>query len=188
MSAYWYALNSKPNQEDALTQYLRSLNNVDVYYPFLRVKPVNPRSRKIRPYFPGYIFAKFDLEQVGASFIQYSPYIKKIVSYGDDPIPVVDALVEAIRQRVEEINKSGQFSVSDIVPGTRVKILNGLFDGHNAIFDQKISGRDRVRVLITVLNNQGHWLELNSSDIRPLTPAQGSAMATNYSREHGFKR
>lgn len=168
MSAYWYALNSKPNHEEALSQYLRSLN-IDVFYPCLRVKPVNPRSRKIRPYFPGYIFAKFDLEEVGASIIQYSPYIKKIVSYGNDPIPVVETLIEAIRHKIEEINKSGQFSVSEILPGTRVKIQNGLFDGHEAIFNLKISGRDRVRVLITVLNNQGHWLELNSSDIKPIT-------------------
>ena len=36
----------------------------EVFYPCLRIHPVNPRSRKIVPYFPGYLFVEADLELV----------------------------------------------------------------------------------------------------------------------------
>ena len=45
MSAIWYALHSKPRKEAALERQARA-EGFEVYLPLLRVKPVNPRSRK----------------------------------------------------------------------------------------------------------------------------------------------
>ena len=56
---HWYALNSKPHQEGRVADYLRQ-RPVEVYLPLVRVNPVNPRAARVRPYFPGYLFARFD--------------------------------------------------------------------------------------------------------------------------------
>ena len=59
MTALWYALRSKPNKEDFLAKQLEAYD-VDVFFPRIHVKPVNPRSRKTRPYFPNYLFVHVD--------------------------------------------------------------------------------------------------------------------------------
>ena len=66
MSYQWYALRSKSRKEDAVWRQLQS-QGYEVFYPCLRVHPVNPRSRKIVPYFPGYLFVEVDLDTSRAS-------------------------------------------------------------------------------------------------------------------------
>jgi len=61
MTAHWYTLHSKPNQELLLWNQLQ-LREVESYFPRLVRKPVNPRSRRWAPYFPGYLFIHVDLE------------------------------------------------------------------------------------------------------------------------------
>ena len=56
MPAEWYVLRSKPNREELLLDQLL-IRKMETYSPLIRVKPVNPRSRHIRAYFPGYFFA-----------------------------------------------------------------------------------------------------------------------------------
>ena len=51
----WYAMQTKVHKEALVCQQLEQ-RGIEIFYPKLRVKPVNPRSRKERPYFPGYIF------------------------------------------------------------------------------------------------------------------------------------
>ena len=54
MSLQWYALRSKPNKEGPLWREVHA-QGFEVFYPEIRVQPVNPRSRKVRPDFPGYM-------------------------------------------------------------------------------------------------------------------------------------
>jgi len=66
MALQWYALRSKPHKEEAVLHQVVT-RGYEVFYPRLRVKPVNPRARKIQPYFPGYMFIHVDLEEAGLS-------------------------------------------------------------------------------------------------------------------------
>ncbi|NTW09679.1 MAG: hypothetical protein HGA28_08960, partial [Anaerolineaceae bacterium] len=43
MTAFWYAIRSKPNKEDFLAGQLQA-HGVEVFFPVLRVTPVNPRA------------------------------------------------------------------------------------------------------------------------------------------------
>ncbi|MEJ2353879.1 MAG: transcription termination/antitermination NusG family protein, partial [Anaerolineales bacterium] len=72
MSAHWYAMRSKPRKEEVLWRQL-SAQGYEVYFPRLRVNPVNPRSKKLRAYFPGYMFINVDLEEVGRSTFKWMP-------------------------------------------------------------------------------------------------------------------
>ena len=66
----WYVLQSKPQKESLLHDQL-CLRGIEAYYPRLYLKPANPRARKSRPYFPGYLFIHVDLENTGLSRLQW---------------------------------------------------------------------------------------------------------------------
>ncbi len=73
MTLSWYAIRSKPRKEEPLWGQLLA-GEIETFYPRLRVRPINPRSRKVVPYFPGYMFVNADLEDVGASTFNYMPF------------------------------------------------------------------------------------------------------------------
>ena len=64
---------------------------------------LNPRSRTTRPYFPGYLFVRVKLAEVGQTAFSWMPYSQGLVSFDDTPAEVPDALVQAIRKRVDEV-------------------------------------------------------------------------------------
>jgi transcription antitermination factor NusG len=153
MPMNWYALRSKSRKEDAVLRQLQSLG-VEHFFPCLRVHPVNPRSRKIVPYFPGYLFVQADIDQVGVSTFQWMPHAIGLVSFGGEPAVVPDNLIVAIRKRVDEINAAGGEIFDGLKPGETVWISSGPFEGYEAIFDARVPGSERVRVLLEFLGNK----------------------------------
>ena len=166
MTLHWYALRSKPRKEEVVWRQLRT-QGIEVYYPRLKVQPVNPRSRKVRPYFPGYMFVQTEIETVGLSTFQWMPFAMGLVCFGDEPAIVPENLVYAIRKRVEEITVAGGELFEGLQPGDKIVISDGPFAGYEAIFDARVPGSERVRVLLQLLNNQRQVpMELDSSYIQ----------------------
>lgn len=153
MTLRWYVLRSKPRKESALWKYALS-KGVECFYPRLRVNPVNPRSKKIKPYFPGYMFIKADLEKVGRSTFRWMPHSLGLVQFDGEPAPVPDGMVQGIQHTVAEIAEAGGEKFEGLQPGDRVFVESGPFSGYKAIFDTQVSGQDRVRVLLQMLNEQ----------------------------------
>lgn len=164
MPAYWYALNSHPHKEEALYRQIQ-LQGIEAFYPCVRVNPVNPRARKIRPYFPGYLFVHADIEAQGLSTFQWMPHARGLVAFGGEPARVPDALLAAIRRKLGEIEDAGGEVFINLHPGDKVVIQNGPFEGYDAIFDLKLSGTERVRVLLKMLSQRDVPLELPSGQI-----------------------
>ena len=149
----WYALQSKFQQENLLWEQL-CIRNIDAYYPRIFVRPVNPRAKKIRPYFPGYMFVNVDLDQVGVSTIQWMPGVARILSFGNEFAPIPDHLMQAVRERVDTINASDSEVFANLRQGDIVVLRSGAFAGYEAIFDSRLPGHDRVRVLLNLLENR----------------------------------
>jgi len=158
----WYVLHCHPNKETFLVDELLA-RNIGVYYPILKVKPVNPRSRKIRPYFPGYVFIQTILSQVGESTFRWLPHSHGLVSFGGNPASVPNDLISKIQEHLEHSNS--QVMSQTFRPGERVQILSEMFEGYEALFDTHIAGTERVRVLLKMLNNRQVVLELNKNQI-----------------------
>jgi transcriptional antiterminator RfaH len=165
MAKKWYVIRTKPRKEDALWNQLHHYG-FEGYYPRLRVQPVNPRSRKMVPYFPGYIFLWIDLEEAGISTFQWMPYAQGLVYIGGEPAVVPDNLIPEIKKRLDEINEAGGILFDGLKPGDKVVIKDGPFKGYGAIFDTRISGSERVRVLLKLLDSKRQVpLELDASQI-----------------------
>ncbi len=167
MTTFWYALRSKPNKEDFLAKQLEAYD-VDVFFPRIHVKPVNPRSRKTRPYFPNYLFVHVDLDVVKLSTLRWVPGASGLVSFDGEPAPVPDLLITALERQVDLINTASRelTMTSNLKHGDTVVIQDGPFAGHEAIFDLRLSGQDRVRVLLNFLQARQVPIELQSRQIR----------------------
>jgi transcription antitermination factor NusG len=165
MATFWYALQSKPNKEDALFEQLEN-QGFEVFYPRIRVHPVNPRSKKVKAYFPGYMFVNTDLAAVGISTFKWMPFARGMVSFDQDPATVPEALIHAIQRRVEDVNAAGGEVFSGLQKGETIFIHDGPFSGYEAIFDLRLPGSERVRVLIKLLSQRQVPVELNVGQIR----------------------
>ncbi len=164
MTLLWYAIRSKPNKEDFLARQFEAYG-INVFYPRLRVSPVNPRARKTRPYFPGYLFAQVDLDVTSASALQWMAGAANLVSFGGEPAPVPEVLISTLQKRVQEINTSNTTAVDKLKRGEPVVIQAGPFAGYEAIFDGRISGQERVRVLLNFLQKRQVVVELGQQQI-----------------------
>ena len=164
MALQWYALRSKPRKEEILWRQLRA-QEFEVFFPRIRVHPVNPRSRKLLPYFPGYMFVNVNLEEVGLSTFQWMPHAIGLVSFDGEPSTVPENLIYAINKRVEEIAAAGGEFFDGIKPGDTVKINTGPFAGYEAIFDARLPGSERVRVLIQMLSDRRVPVELRAGQV-----------------------
>ena len=176
MTLSWYALRSKPRKEEALWGQLLA-GEIETFYPRLRVRPVNPRSRKVVPYFPGYMFVNADLEDVGASTFSYMPFSIGLVSFGVEPAPISEILIRDLTPRLHEIVDAGGVPFVGIAPGDPVWIREGPFAGYKALFDVHLSGKDRVRVLLQMLSDRAVLVELAANWIEK---ASVQASASDY--------
>jgi transcription antitermination factor NusG len=142
------------------------LRAIECYYPHIRVQPVNPRARKVRAYFPGYVFGHLDLEETNPSMLQWIPGAIGIVSFDGTPSFVPDNLIAAIRRHVDEINAAGGENLAGLQPGETVVIRGGPFEGYEAILDARLPGSERVRVLLKLLQARTMNVELPAAQIQ----------------------
>lgn len=160
----WYVIQSKARKEGLLCEQLR-LRGVETYYPRIRVRTVNPRAQKTKSYFPGYLFVQIDLKQTDLASFRWLPGTVGLVSFQGEPADVPDSMVRAIQKRVDEINAAGGEHLEGLTPGDTVTILNGPFTGWEAIFDRRLSGSDRVRVLLSLLKGRQVPVDLPAGQI-----------------------
>ena len=165
MNAQWYVLRSKPHKEDSLWQHARS-RGYEIFYPRIPVKTVNPRARKVVPYFPGYMFVRVAIQEVGLSIFQWMPHAHGLICFDNAPATVSDDLVEAIRTRVYAIAEAGGELFLELKRGDPLTIKSGPFAGYDAIFDARLSGGERVRVLLELLDDRQVPVELSEARIQ----------------------
>jgi len=133
---------------------------MEAYFPCLRVNSVSPHARKVKPYFPGYLFVHTDLDMVGISGVQWVPGAIGLVSFGGEPAWVSDGILQSIRERVEQINLAGWESWQKLKSGDEIAIHSGPFTGYRGIFSSYLSDRERVVVFLKFVRDQQARVEL----------------------------
>jgi transcription antitermination factor NusG len=167
MTQYWYAMRSKPNKESFLAHQLAAYG-IEYFYPCIRVTPVNSRSRKMRPYFPNYLFVHVDLEIINMSTLDWMPGASGLVNFGGEHPSVPDHLILALERQINLIETESRELMANMKKGDLVIVQNGPFAGYEAIFDMRLSGRDRVRVLLNFLQGRFVPVELERGQIQRL--------------------
>jgi transcriptional antiterminator RfaH len=75
--------------------------------------------------------------------------------------------VYAIRSRLDEIAAAGGEVFDALHKGDVVRINYGPFDGYEAIFDSRLPGTERVRVLLEFLSHRYIPIELDAGHLQP---------------------
>jgi transcriptional antiterminator RfaH len=166
MTQRWYVVRTKPRKEDFLADQM-IIRRIEIFNPRIRVQTVNPRARKVKPYFPGYVFVHLDLEKAGTSSMQFIPGAGGLVTFGEEVADVPEGLIHAIQKRVDEINEAGGELFEVLKTGETVMIHSGPFAGYEAIFDARLPGSERVRVLLKLLKNRQMPVDLPVGQVRP---------------------
>jgi len=162
----WILLQAKLRKEDFLYCQIRA-RGIECFYPKIKVITINPRARKTRPYFPGYLFVNIDPESASAAELRWLPGAGGWVRFGETLASVPDSLVEGIRRHVDALNDGGGVSaVKRMAPGQEIEIMEGPFKGYEAVFDAHLSGSGRVRVLLKLLRSQRIPVEMPARLLR----------------------
>ncbi|NIW46477.1 MAG: hypothetical protein GWN14_16725 [candidate division Zixibacteria bacterium] len=165
MSEAWYVLRSKPHKEFSLYAQLRA-HEIECYFPRIKVKPVNPRSAKIKPYFPSYLFVKCDLDRLGSNTFKWMPYAQNIVSFDGEPAEIPPNIISGLKKKIGNVLAQDNKPSKTIKSGTPVIITEGPFEGYQGIFDSTLDENARVKVLLELIDHKRMPVQIDASLIQ----------------------
>ena len=154
MNERWYAVHTKPRQEDRVSWQLATQHGLRVFLPKLAVakRRRNRRVSVIETLFPSYLFVHMPLEPGPWHAVKWTPGVKTLVGTGDVPVPVPDGAIDLLVERCADGNIVAWKSVFEA--GAQVRIRYGPFAGLVGIFERSTTQAERVRVLLDLLGRQ----------------------------------
>ena len=158
----WYALWTRSRHEVAVRRELDELE-VEAFLPMI-TKWSRWKDRKKRvdwPLFPGYCFARFDLD--GRLTVLKRPGVVHIVSVAGDPAPIPEGEIESLRQLVESDLKFDPCPL--ITEGMMVEVVHGPLTG---VVGRLVRKGDHARLVLSVsLINQAVTVQVDAADVKP---------------------
>jgi transcriptional antiterminator RfaH len=150
----WYAIHAKPRQEIRADSNLRAWN-VQTFAPRWRERLSHKRCGQVcfesKPLFPGYFFARFKASSL-LHKVKLTRGVRGVISYGDQPAPVDDQIIELIQSRMDA--DGFVRLVDELRSGDDVQIKDGPLRDVVGIFECAIKDTDRVMILLTSINYQ----------------------------------
>jgi len=146
----WYALEAKQHRE-RLAQIHLGRRGVATYVPLIEEWPPPAVGSPVRPMFPGYVFAELELPEDYYKAI-WTPGVKGVVTCDVEPAVLPGAVVEYLREQEDSdgvIRPLGQRE-----RGRAVRVARGPFKGLHAIIERRVPSRERVLVLLRMLERE----------------------------------
>lgn len=147
----WFAVQTKPRQEDRVLHLLRLRGQLPVFLPKLQDvrKRRSRRVTVIEPLFPSYLFVQMSLDPGPWYTVKWTPGVKRIVSTGEVPTPVPAEVIRVLRERCGDDDLiSWRPSMR---PGAHVHVVHGPFAGLQGILERPSSRGERVRILLQLM-------------------------------------
>jgi transcriptional antiterminator RfaH len=145
----WYVIQTKPANEHRVEAHL-SNQEIAVFLPMLETFHYldGKMIPKIKPMFPGYLFARLDLPAAYYK-VKWTRGVNKILGTGSEPIPVSEKVIQTLHQRIGENNV---VRLDDgLEEGNVVRFTSGPFKGLMGVFDKNMSDGGRVRILLSLI-------------------------------------
>ena len=155
-ATHWYAIHTRAKQENRAESNLKAWN-VEIFFPRIRDCRFNKFTYEpsyfIKPLFPGYLFARFALNN-SLHKIRFTRGVHSVVCVGIDPVPIDDSVIEII---AAQIDQAGFVKIgAGLEPGAEVLIQAGPFKGLTGIFEREASAADRIKILLDCVSFQAH--------------------------------
>lgn len=136
------------------------------YLPVYTVKPINPRSHTIKPYFPGYLFVNEEPEKLYIEKVFLMRGVIGLVHFDGVPASIQPSLVEAVRRQTHQLNLEQQQAHSSFAAGDAVLVEDSGIGQFEGIFEKCVNGRERVSVLIKLMQGGMMRMELPAEKVR----------------------
>jgi transcriptional antiterminator RfaH len=163
----WFAVHAKPRRESFAATNISALG-IGILLPRIKVerRVRGAAQQGTKPLFPGYFFARF-CPQDSFESVKAARGVLQVVSSGRMPIPVYEEVVREIQDRIEE---DGLIRIRShhFVPGTRVSIQSGPFEGMMGKVERELDDRKRVAIFLETLLNarvliERRWIEVEAA-------------------------
>ena len=145
----WYVVSTKPHQEKQAELHIKQCG-MECFLPLLKENKIIRRTRKtvLAPLFPGYLFARFDLDK-HCRAVSYATGVRKIVEFGSGPVELDATMIDAIKERLN----NGYVTLMPVPPvhGQVVHIKGGPLAGLEAVFMREMTDRSRAILLLNTL-------------------------------------
>ncbi|HWS88116.1 MAG TPA: transcription termination/antitermination NusG family protein [Pyrinomonadaceae bacterium] len=151
----WHVVYTKNGEEDRADSNLQ-VGHIETFAPKMRARRIDKFTGKpistVKPLFPRYIFARFNTSE-DLHKVWYTRGVHSVVSFGEQPSPVDDEVIEFIKSRQGEdhLVKIGD----DLQAGDKVVINEGPLKDLAGVFEGAAKERDRVSILLSTVNYQG---------------------------------
>ncbi len=177
----WYVAHCKPGSETLAARGLTERLGLTIY--LAEVSRHVRKETKLAPLFPGYFFVQADLGAVSISSINSTPGMRGILQFGGEPQAIPEALVTAIRERVERLNAEGGLPAHNFQGGDAVLLKSGPLKGLEAVFLGPTTPAGRVKVLLHFLGRLNE-VRVDADDLEPAATQARPAMK-RYTRGRG---
>lgn len=150
----WYVAQTQVNAEHRAAQNLVR-QGFEVYLP----RYLKPRrhARKLdhvaAPLFSRYLFVSIDLATQRWRAIHSTFGVSRLVTNGEDPAPVPDGVVTALRAHEDEKGFVAWRGETAFRPGDRVRVLAGAFMDSLGLFEAS-TDHERVAILLDLLGRK----------------------------------
>jgi transcriptional antiterminator RfaH len=177
----WFVVYSNPHKEEQ-AQFHLALKGVKSFFPKLYIPAARENKGRICPLFPNYLFVRIHVETESHRIV-WTPGVKKIVSFGAEPIPIDDRVIQFLRQQADDTGVIRAHS--KLTLGQEVEISGGPFDGLIGIIQAPPDNKGRVQILLKLLSRQvsvkfgvefikggrASWAPVSAADIGPRQPS-----------------
>jgi transcriptional antiterminator RfaH len=153
-SSRWYVVQSQPNAENKAIVHL-ARQGFATYLP--RYLKRRRHARRVdtvaAPLFPRYFFVEIDMDAQRWRSIYSTVGVSRLVCNGDQPAPVSNEIVSALRARADASGFVHLDQRPHFHAGDKVRVLDGAFADCLALYDG-MSDRDRITILLDLLGRK----------------------------------
>ena len=161
----WFCVRCKPRQEAVAAGQLAGLDGLELLFPRVRRRrrgKDGPRE-VVEPLFPGYLFAAFDPAELSGP-VHHTRGVLHLVRRSGKAVPVEAKVIEELRS----VGPGGVLDALEPlpVPGERVRVLRGIFEGEQGEVLRLAEPARRVAILLQLLGAD-QVVELSADDVGP---------------------
>lgn len=147
----WIVASTHPHKEQVALDNL-GRQGFHAYCPRIRrrIRHARRLQQVLRPLFPGYVFIQLNPQKEQWRSISSTMGVRSLIRFGDRPGNIPDKFIQGLLATEEDGAVALPRARDRYLPGERVRIREGPFDGLIATV-LSVSERDRVTVLMDML-------------------------------------
>ncbi len=157
----WYVIHTYSGQENSVRERLlkriESMGLDDQVYEVLvptdeRIQVKDGKRTTVEErVFPGYALVRMRMTEQSWHAVRYTPGVTGFVSSGTTPVPLEDAEVDAIQNRMAEEKPRPKI---DLEIGENVRVVSGPFDGFMGTVNEIDARQGKVHVMVNMFGRE----------------------------------